>query len=153
MLVLIIIVILVLLYVIGNSWTYRVQSAPEQAEFLQGKIPHSEPDGFYAGSVNFLQPIWLGKEFNAGKHSGINHWRQGKNSVKRFSFKTSVTKGLLDIDKEVIRLDYNLPANPFWMRMVVDEIVETSPQQFLGKVHIKLPLGIVFSLGYFRLAK
>lgn len=147
------IIFVIVLYILFKSRTYRVQSAPEQYEFLKGEVPKRKPDGFYNGSLYSLKTSWLGKEFNREKSTGINHFKQGDKTIKRFPFKMHVAFGELDRTKEVLKIEYNLPKNPFWARMIVDEIVETEPHHFLGKVQIKLPKGIVFSLGYFRLEK
>jgi len=146
-------IIVIVIYLLGITRTNKVHGAPEQSEFLSGTIPHRLPDGFYTGSVKYFQTPWLGKEFDRKKSMGINHFHWRGKTAKEYPFKFTVEKGLQDKEKEVIRIDYNLPKNPFWIRMIVDEIVETEPHHFLGKVHLRLPKKLIFSLGYFRLEK
>jgi hypothetical protein len=60
-------------------------------------------------------------------------------------------KGLRDKEKEVLKLNYNLPQNPFFLRPVMDEIVEVEPGKYLGKVHYRLWSNFAVTLGYFEL--
>lgn len=55
--------------------------------------------------------------------------------------------------KDVLKIDYAIPANPFWLRFILDEIVETEPGKLLGKVHIHLLPDLNFTLGFFTLEK
>lgn len=118
--------------------------SPNQKLFLSGKVPNPLPSGLYKGSVNF-KTSWQGKKFDASKSMGIN-LISGK---EKYPFKTYVGKGLAD-NIDVLKIDYNIPQNPFWLRFILDEIVEISSGKYLGKVHINF-FGLPFSLGYFRL--
>ncbi len=142
-----IIIIILLPVILGVYRNWTVQNSPNQKIFLSGKSPNPIPNGLYKGSVNF-KTSWQGKKFDPTNSSGINII-DGKD---RYPFKTYTGKGLRD-NIEVLKIDYNITQNPFWLRFILDEIVETSPGKYLGKVHIKLIPGLSFSLGYFRLEK
>ena len=141
-----IIIFLLISFVLLRSW--QIQNNPNQKLFLNGKIPNPKPDELYKGTVNF-KTSWQGKKFDASSSSGIN-LIDGK---ENYPFKTYVGKGVQDKNLDVYKIDYNIPTNAFWLRFILDEIVEISPNKFLGKVHLKLIPGLPFSLGFFRLEK
>ncbi len=68
-----------------------------------------------------------------------------------YYFKTWVGKGKKDANTDVFKLDYDLPENPFWIRAILDEVVEIAPQEYLGKIHVKALPGFWISIGYFGL--
>ncbi len=129
--------------------TWQVQKSPNQKIFLSGHVPNPKPDGAYKGSVGNIKTGWQGKKFDATSSSGIN-LISGK---KQYPFKTYTEKGLADKNLDVFKIDYNVPQNPLWLRLILDEIVEVSPNHYLGKVHLKIIPGLPFSLGYFNLEK
>ncbi len=122
-----------------------------QKLFSKGKVLKELPNGFYQGHVNRIKVSWQGKKFDAKKGTGINVFKNDDQLTEKYPFKIYQAQGLKD-KMEVLRIDYNLPQNPFWVRLVVDEIVEISPDNFLGKVNIKL-FGLIFTPGYFTLTK
>jgi hypothetical protein len=134
---------------------YMVQSAPEQKLFSGGKLPSTPPEGLYRGTVKGLDTSWIGKTFFSEKSGGINNFRvkDSMETVLKYPFKTYVGKGLVDRSIEVLKIDYDIPQNPFWLKFILDEIVETEPNKFLGKVHLRFMSGITFTLGYFTLEK
>ncbi len=128
---------------------YRVSHHPNQLKFDSGVIPTTQFDGFYEGkNFNGLGDTWMGKTFDSASNSGINTFTDGN----RIKFKVYEAQGLRD-DKTVLRLDYNLKGNPLWMRFIKDEIVETSPNNYLGKVTFKIIPGLPFTVTYFELSK
>ena len=137
---------------LGLYRSWKTQVSPNQKIFLQGKLPVNLPDGFYRGSVTGFKSTWQGKKFDAKSKKGINIFKKENNLVENYPFKFYASKGLAD-NIEVIRIDYNIPQNPFWLRFIKDEIVEVGKDKFLGKLNINLFPGITFSLGYFRLEK
>ncbi len=141
-------ILIVLPLLLGLIRTWKVQNSPNQKLFLKGHIPSPLPDGLYKGSVGNIKTGWEGKKFDASSSSGIN-LISGK---EQYPFKTYAGKGLAD-NIDVLKIDYNLPQNPFWLRFILDEIVEVEKGKFLGKVHLNLIPGLPFSLGYFRLEK
>ena len=150
------VLIAVFLLVLGilavfNIMTIRTNTHPNQQIFLQGKIPQAMPNGAYTGSAEFMG-TWRGKTFDAATATGINHF-EDDNSQKSdaYPFKTYVAKGIRDKNLDVIKIDYNVPQNPLWLRPILDEIVEIEPGVFLGKVNARILPGFAFSLGWFRL--
>lgn len=78
-----------------------------------------------------------------------------KNGVKSqaYPFIYSVSESIGFPGKKVIRLDYNQPENPFWLRFIVDEMVEEAPAKYLGVVYISLIPATPFRMGYFTLER
>lgn len=126
---------------------------PSQKIFLSGKLPEKSPDGDYKGIVKNLKTSWRGKSINAKNSSGINNFLENGNMTKKYPFKTYTGRGIQDKKKEVFKIDYNISGNPLWLRFILDEIVQTENNTFLGKVHIRILPGLAFSLGYFTLEK
>ncbi len=164
--VLLVLVALVLLGFVGFGVyrTYAVEHRANQQRFRSGKLPRPAPDGFYQGNkfrgfgdssdAQRSEPRsehrgWQGKIFNTHDQTGINKFTDGE----RFTFKTYTTQGLRDKDRQVLRIDYNQPGNPWWLHFIVDEIVETEPGHYLGKVHLQVIPGLPFTLTYFELTK
>jgi len=141
---------MLLVGVVGGLYrTYRVEHSPNQAKFWGGHVPSTLPSGFFKGSaLTGLGKNWQGKVFDRHKGKGINQFTDGK----RYSFRVYPAAGLRDADMQVLRIDYNQPGNPWWLRFVVDEIVQVSPGHYLGKVHVKILPGLPFSLTYFELS-
>ena len=84
-------------------------------------------------------------------HTGINEFT-GKDmkTYEKYPFTFSIGPGSHDL-KSVIQIDYNNSINPFWLRPVLDEIVETAPGEYLGKLQLRIVPGYPFTLTYFRL--
>lgn len=136
--------------VLGFVATWAAERGLNQQKFAEGKVPDPLPDGLYSG-FNSWQGPWIGKEFDAENSSGINVFRKDGSEVRKYPFKTSAGKGLRD-NVDVFKLDYNHSGAPFWLRPVLDEIVEIAPGRYLGKAHVRIP-GLRVTLGYFTLEK
>jgi len=133
----------------GTVQTYRVQHRPAQQQFTSGTVPALLPNGFHQGNpFSGIGKHWQGKVFDANNGTGINKFDDGE----RFVFKIYPATGLRD-KQQVLKIDYNQPGNPLWLRFIVDEIVQTSPGHYLGKVHVRVIPGIVFTLTYFELTQ
>lgn len=133
----------------GFYQTYRVERRPHQRAFRAGTIPTPRPEGFYKGTTTVKQgKNWQGKVFDRADQTGINQFTDGQ----KYPFKTYEAQGLRDPDRKVLRIDYNQPGNPWWLRLIVDEIVETSPGHYLGKVHLAVLPGLTFTATYFELS-
>lgn len=143
-------VVVPILMVIGIFRHIFTQSQPQQQEFLRGKVPTIIPNGFLKGEVN-AKSNWLGKKFDTSTGKGINVFSEEKGNTERFIFSLSTGKGLVD-PINVIKLDYNLPTNPLWLRLVTDEVVEVDPGKYLGKLIVNLG-PIHLALGFFTLSK
>ena len=140
------------IFTYGAYRNFKTQANVNNKIFLKGTIPSKFPDGFYKGTVKELNTAWAGKEFNAKEMNGINIFHEEGQTSKKYPFHLYRGKGLADKNLEVIKIDYDLPQNPIWLRFILDEIVETGKDQYLGKLHIRFP-GVSFALGYFTLQK
>lgn len=151
------------------------RASRRQAEFLSGSLPDPAPDGFYRGAAYLLGggPVpWLGKSFESSNGLGFNIFTPtGAKLLKlmtplygrfrpnvdgntdAYYFKTSSGPAFRDSDLETFKLDYDSPENPFLIRIILDEIVETAPHEYLGKVHMKIFPGYYATIGYFGLRK
>lgn len=132
---------------------YRSQrvenSIIQKKDFSTGIFPSPLPDGSYIGFIQALETSWKGKRFEASNSSGIN--MIGEKEV--YPFKTYKAKSLTNSNLEVLRLDYNLPQNPFWLRFITDEIVQHTLSKLTGKVYLNLIPGYPLPLGFFKLEK
>lgn len=135
----------------GYYRTLLSESSPKQEAFAKGTFPLPVPDGLLKGSVEGLQVMWKGKKVDAKHHTGINVFAGEHSDEERYPFKTYQAKGLHDPELDVLRIDYDLPGNPFWLRRITDEIVQVDNGTYLGKVHIRILPGYPFTMGYFRL--
>ncbi|MEO6723911.1 MAG: hypothetical protein ABIP14_01290 [Blastocatellia bacterium] len=71
-----------------------------------------------------------------------------------YYFKTWVGKGKKDANVDVLKLDYAaMRENPLFIRIILDEVVKIAPQQYLGKIHVKLLPGFFVTIGYFGLTE
>lgn len=145
---------LILLIIAGYALlllrTTQLQWTNNQSIFSGTVAPTTLPDGLYAGTVNGPQGSWLGKIFIAAEHRGINNFMDAGKTVQKYPFTLSIGEGVHD-RKNVIQVDYDLPENPFWLRPCLDELVELSPGEYLGKLNIRIFPGYPFTLTYFRL--
>lgn len=147
---LIAVLVVVISYFSYRNW--KTQHSQNQAIFLAGKVP-ATLDGFYKGTVTGFKTDWQGKKLDASHSSGINVFHKDGQDIENFPFKTYTGQGLQDKNLEVFKIDYDNSTNPWWVRRVVDELVETGPGQYLGKIHLKILPGLSFAVGYFRLSK
>lgn len=138
----------------GVVRTRHVEGDPRQKAFAAGRLPDTGIDGLYRGSLQGREVSWKGKKLRAADHTGINVFvtKEGR-TEERYPFRTHVGKGLKDKKLEVLKIDYGLEGHPWWLRRIVDEVVEVAPGELLGKVHVKWILGITFTLDYFKLER
>ena len=121
--------------------------------------------------ANLGEP-WRGKAFYAGADRGENivataatwparllwpfygrYRREGRTS-RAFPFRTAVAPGLRDPDLRVLKLDYDLPANPrlaLSVRRILDEVVQVGDGYYLGKWYVHWYWGAWSLVGYFAL--
>jgi len=138
---------------LGSIRSIQIKHKPEQKEFLSGKVPSKMPDGFYKGTVKGLKVPWLGKKFDSAQMSGINVFKEQNKTTENYPFTLSVGKGIQDKDLTVLKIDYSDNKHPWWLRYILDEVVEIAPGKLLGKVHIMLIPGLPCTIGYFELKK
>jgi hypothetical protein len=96
---------------------------------------------------------WVGKRFDAEKATGDNimlpsarlpaklFWPSyrfqdlGEGRYAAFRFRTYAGAGVVDPDREVLKIDYDSNENPgFLIRDILDELVQLVPGVYLGKV-------------------
>lgn len=147
----IIIAIVVAFFFMGFLRTWQTQHNRKQAQFLKGTPVF--PSGDYKGSYRGYTGPWRGKQFNAKEKTGRNIFNVGEKVFFLYPFAFSTGQGFIDKEIETVRLEYNIPGNPWWLRPVLDEIMEVEKGRFLGKVHFRLLPGLSFTLGYFWLQK
>lgn len=100
---------------------------------------------------------WLGKSFQPANQRGDNILTQAsyplarifaplyrdyaadqKGTYRAFAFHTYLAPGLLDTDRVVLKIDYNLEKNPsLTVRRVLDELVELGDDFYLGKAYVR----------------
>ena len=100
---------------------------------------------------------WVGKLFDATNQKGDNiFWRSSlpafrlccpfyrgylddsKETMRAFSFRTYIGKGIQDPDRQVLKIDYNDKSNPaLSMRRILDELVQVDDNFYLGKAHVR----------------
>jgi hypothetical protein len=148
LLLILIITIPTTLFLLAALRTAQVHVQPQEQTFLKGALP-ALPDGFKKGEVG-AQTTWAGKLFDAKNGMGINIFIDNGKQVQRYPFYFSEAWSLTN-DRRVIKLDYNLPRNPWYLRHVIDELVEISPGRYLGKLNLRLR-PFTFSLGFFTLS-
>ena len=144
--------VVVLVYVGLLFRTTTLLYTKEQSLFGSAPATTVLPDGLYQGEVTRGQGSWLGKKFNAREQTGINEFKTEAGTAFKYPFLLSFGEGVHDSHK-VIKIDYNIPSNPFWLRLCLDEIVEIAPNEYLGKLHVRIFPGYPFTLTFFRLTK
>ena len=100
---------------------------------------------------------WLGKTFDASRERGDNIFTNDSYLLARvfnpfyrgfvsdrsgtyrgFGFRTYTSSGLMDPDRTVLKIDYNLKENPaLTVRRVLDELVQIDDDLYLGKAHVR----------------
>ena len=126
--------------------------------------------------VNALVSVWLpwkGKTFDAARASGDNvftrdslplayvYWPfyrgyvdDGPETYRAFAFRTYLAPGLMNPDRRVLKIDYDLPENPgLSIRRVLDELVQVKDGVYLGKAHVKWWWGRWQTVAYFTLSQ
>lgn len=153
--------IFIFVSLLGFINTFYLEHTEYQKKFAAGKVPSPLPSGFMKGTAVgiFLNTVlklvpWQGKTFNQEKNTGINIIaKQSGGTKEEFPFKSWVGKGIRDKKLETFKIDYDIPENAFWLRCVLDEVVEVEPGHFLGKMQIVPFKGFAITLGYFELRK
>ena len=138
--------------IVGFVRNYQVAHNDAAQKFLAGKVPNPSPGGFYEGTVPGHKVSWLGKKFTSPT-AGVNVFKDGESTREKYPFVTSVGTGLKDREIQVLKIDYAIPENPFWLRPIIDEIVEVAPGEYLGKLHVRIIPGFPFTLAFFNLKK
>jgi hypothetical protein len=135
----------------GYYRTVVSEGSPKHDAFLNGTFFSPLPDGLLKGSVDGSQMSWKGKKLSFKDQTGINIFAGEQGYDERYPFKIYQAKGLRDPGLDVLRIDYDLPSNPLWLRRITDEIVQVEKGTYLGKIHFRILPGYPFTMGYFRL--
>lgn len=116
---------------------------------------------------------WLGKTFNGSNQTGDNIFTRDSYPLARFfnpfyrgfvadepgtyrgfAFHTYIAPGLVDRDRSVLKIDYNLKENPsLTVRRVLDELMQLSDNLYLGKAHVRWWWGGWQTVAYFTLTQ
>ena len=146
---------------------------PPPSGFLSGRMittsVHPTFDGLARGIADLWMP-WLGKSFEPANERGVNvlipsargplkaFWPSYEPEAERsdaidvFPFETRRAPGEVDPDVEVLKIDYDIAANPsFVIRNILDELVEVSGGFYLGKILYR-HRGIYRPVGFFTLS-
>ena len=157
---------------------FRAGTPPEPS--LNGRLAGSlvalDIAPLLTGGLEWLTARWLpwkGKWFDASRACGDNvfardslplahiYWPlyrgyvdDGPATYRAFSFRTYVAPGLADPDLRVLKIDYDLDANPRQsIRRVLDELVRVADGFYLGKAHLKWWWGKWQTVAYFALSQ
>jgi hypothetical protein len=123
----------------------------DQVLFVQGQLPQPLPNGIYNGTANGYDGTWKGKEFDRAGQKGINIFSARGIERRLYPFSLSTGRGIKDREIDVVKIDYDIDANPFWLRPVLDEVVEIEPGIFLGKLQYRLLPNYPFTITFFHL--
>lgn len=116
---------------------------------------------------------WLGKTFNDSRQGGDNIFTRDSYPLARlfnpfyrgfitdkpgtyrgFAFRTYMAPGLMDTDRTMLKIDYDLKDNPaLTVRRVLDELVQIDDNLFLGKAHVHWWWGGWQTVAYFTLTR
>src|SRR5262245_28330253 len=117
--------LVVLLLVLAYARTWQVDNSENQKIFAANGAPNPALDGFYKGAVSLpVKVTWSGKKFDAASSTGINVFDDGS---ERYPFSTSV--GVIG-SSTVLNISYDRPENPFWVRPIVDQLIQTGPGNY-----------------------
>jgi len=141
-------VIFTLGLIAGLIYSYKIEKYADNQRFKTGHYPSELPNGQYKGSWMGKKTTWRGKEFNAASQSGINNFTDRQ----KYRFVTS-RETSLGGEMEVLKIDYNIAGNPWWLRRIVDEVVEVEPGSYQGKVYVRYVPSVNFTITYFTLQK
>jgi len=141
--------ILFTIVLVGVLFNLATDRSAEHDEFVKAAKSETFPNGIYNGSATIYQASWQGKKIDSSKRTGINRFA----GDDRYPFEINHAKSLRNSTKDIIRINYNIPANPFWLRIATDEMVQTGTDSYLGAIQIQILPGLPFTIGYFRLSK
>ena len=126
---------------------------------------------FYQWLLSVWMP-WRGKTFDAAHRTGDNIFTNDSYLLARlfnpfyrgfeedrpgtyrgFAFRTYIAPGLVDPDRQILKIDYDLKDNPaLTVRRVLDELVQVDEDLYLGKAHVRWWWGAWQTVAFFTLA-
>jgi hypothetical protein len=76
----------------------------------------------------------------------------GEETYRAFAFRTYLGPGREDLDRTVMKIDYDLDGNPgLTIRRVLDELVQIGDGTYLGKAHVRWWWGSWQRVAFFAL--
>ena len=125
-------------------------------------------------AISLLFKVWLpwkGKMFDPDRASGLNIFTRkayplgrvlfplyrdynfdNPSTMRAFPFRTCAGTGMMDPELQVLKIDYDNPANPrFSVRRVLDELVQIDDNYYLGKAHVHWIWGRWQTVAFFAL--
>jgi hypothetical protein len=135
-------------------FTSRTVWDGRHAVFAGGVVPDPLPNGRYRGSVPGYQGLaaaWAGKQFDAPNGTGTNLVRASGGVQETAPFRTYQDRSFRDPGQSVLRVDYDIPENPPWLRICTDELVQLEPGRLLGKAIVRLIPGRPLTMLFFEL--
>ena len=144
---------LLIIAIAGGFWrSHKLKQSADQQIFLKGTYPDPALDGPYKGSVKGWSGSWKGKTFTAASSGGINAFEDNGKETLKYPFHTYKAHGLTDAI-DVLKIDYATSQNPWWLRPILDELVQVEPGKYLGKMQARIIPGFPFTVTFFRLEK
>lgn len=133
---------------------HKMRNKKNEHLYEKGKFP-GFLNGLYAGSVGGTgtEISWKGKYFEKDTLGGINIFNDKGREKRDYPFKVYSGKGVYNPEVETLKIDYNIKKNSFFVRLILDELVEVEKGKYLGKVFLRIIPGRPFFLGYFHLQK
>lgn len=145
--------LLVILAIAGGFWrSYTLSQSADQKIFLAGTYPDPALDGFMKGSVKGWSGSWKGKTFMSASSGGINMFEDNGKEISKYPFHTYKAQGIKD-SVIVLKIDYATKENPWWLRPILDELVQVEPGKYLGKMQARIIPGFPFTVTFFPLEK
>ena len=116
---------------------------------------------------------WLGKTFDHANSRGANILRSSSKTLAHvlfpfyhaytprdeqtflaFNFRTYIAAGKEDLDRQVLKIDYESQENPpLSIRRVLDELVQIEDNYYLGKAHLHAVTGGWKMVAFFALQR
>jgi len=154
---------------------FRSGEAPDPwpSGFQSGRLVATSTWGPWDSLVQRIAGLWTpwsGKSFDEPAKTGINRFRQTAamrwwlrllfpgyrlplvvpDWIEAFPFRNAIGPGELDLDLEVLKIDYDFAANPGLIRRILDELVQVAPGLYLGAILFRLG-GRYHRIGFFSL--
>ena len=130
-------------------------------QFLEGTTPDpGEMRGYYAVRLlpGLTPPIRFfrhSKFFPADVEDpfpGSGGFNEFLGLIRIGSFMIEQTKSILGDGQQVLRINYNRPGNPFWVKPLNDELKKIDDGYYLGRGIIKI-FGLTFNSFYFSIER
>ena len=126
------------IYLAAQTPTMQEMNGVMQGNVLAGLWPLDNQD-----VRNFLNGEWLmwrGKAFetiDADEGRGINRFKVGPFRFLRYNFETKISPPTVGVS-DVFELDYDLAVNPWYLRLIRDDLRKIDDGLFLGTANVKL---------------